>query len=157
MKKATKMWLIIGGTVAGLAVIFVLVPWIVFRVSGPKLEARISKVYSSDEIAFVDYRASNFGIVSKGPAQERGNGALVLTARQLHFFQLIPNFDFQIPLDKIKEVKPVRVHLGKTVGRQLLYVAFAVDGGTDDAVAFSVADIDAWLAKLERKPAQNAR
>ena len=156
MQKATKMWLIIGGSVvAGLAVLFLIVK-IVFWVGEPKLKARVAKIYSSDEIVYEDYRASNFGLESKGAAQQRGNGALILTAHQLHFFQLVPESDFRIPLDHIKEVKAVRSHLGKTVGRQLLYVRFTVEGG-EDAVAFSVSDIDAWLSKLERKPEQNVR
>lgn len=156
MKKATKMWLIIGGSiVGGLALLFIIVG-LVFRVAEPRLKARVAKVYSRDSIVHEDYRASNFGVESRGPAQLRGNGALILTAHQLHFFPLVAASDFQIPLERIKEVKTVRAHLGKTVGRQLLHVSFTVDGG-EDAVAFSVSDIDVWLAKLGRKPEQNVR
>ncbi len=140
------MDLIIVSIVAGLAV-FLVVPAIVFRVAGPKLKERVGKVYAPEAIVFSDSRASNFGLESKGSTQQRGNGALVLTANELHFFQLIPKSDFRIPLDKIKKVDTVRTHLGKTVGRKLLYVSFTVDGG-EDAVAFSVSDIDAWLSKL---------
>ena len=156
MKKATKMWLIIGGIVVALAVVLVVVPLITHRVIGPKLEARVTKVYKPEEIVFQDLRANNFGLESKGAMQARGNGALVLTARELHFFQLIPARDVRIPLDSIDEVKTVRSHLGKTVGRSLLHVSFTVDGH-HDAMAWSVTDVEAWLAKLERKPNQDVR
>jgi len=150
------MWLIIAGIVVALAFMLVVVPLIVHRVIGPKLEARIAQVYKPEEIVFKDVRANNFGLESKGPIQARGNGALVLTARELHFFQLIPAREVRIPLDSITEVKTVRSHLGKTVGRSLLYVSFAADG-RQDAMAWSVADVEAWLSKLEGKQNQNVR
>jgi hypothetical protein len=156
MKKATMIWLIAGGTVAFLAVIFVVVPLVTHWAMEKKLRARVAKVYSADEIVFQDLRASNFGVESKGPSQLRGNGALVLTADRLHFFQLVPDREIVIPLDTIKEVTTVRTHLGKTVGRKLLHVSFTVEGG-NDSVAFSVASTDAWLSKLERKPDQSVR
>jgi hypothetical protein len=155
MKKATKMWLIIA-IVVPLAIVLVAVPLITHRVIGPKLKARVAQVYKPDEIVFEDLKANNFGLESKGAMQARGNGALVLTARELHFFQLLPARDVRIPLDSITEVKTVRSHLGKTVGRSLLYVSFAVDGN-QDAMAWSVADVEAWLSKLERTPNQNVR
>ncbi|MEO8703622.1 MAG: hypothetical protein ABI867_26470 [Kofleriaceae bacterium] len=148
--------LIIVSILAGLAVVFLVVPAIVFRVAAPKLNARVAKVYASEAIVFSDHRASNFGLESKGSTQQRGNGALVLTANELHFFQLIPKSDFRISLGEIKKVDAVRTHLGKTVGRKLLYVSFTVEGG-EDAVAFSVRDIDAWLVKLAGTPAQNVK
>ncbi len=150
------MWLIIGGIVLALAVMLVVVPLVTHRVIGPKLQARVAKVYKPDEIVFEDLRASNFGLVSKGPTQARGNGALVLTARELHFFQLIPATEVRIPLASIKEIKTVRVHLGKTVGRSLLFVSFATEG-REDAMAWSVTDVEAWLSKLQQKPNQDVR
>lgn len=148
------MWLITAAIIVGsLAIMLVVVPLIVHRVIGPKLEARIAEVHKPEEIVFKDVRANNFGLESKGAMQARGNGALVLTARELHFFQLVPAREFRIPLDSIVEVKTVRSHLGKSVGRALLYVAFAVDG-RQDAMAWSVVDVEAWLSKLQPKPDQ---
>lgn len=156
MKKATKMWLIIGGIALALAVVLVVVPLVTHKVITPKLKDRVAQVYKPEDLVFEDYRASNFGVESKGAAQARGNGALVLTRRELHFFQLVGADDVRVPLDSIKEVKTVRTHLGKTVGRRLLWVSFAVDG-RQDAVAWSVEDVDAWLSKLERTPNQNVK
>ena len=113
------MWLIIAGIVVALAFMLVVVPLIVHRVIGPKLAARIAQVYKPEEIVFQDVRANNFGLESKG----------------------------RIPLDSIEEVKTVRSHLGKTVGRSLLYVSFAVEG-RQDAMAWSVTDVEAWLSKV---------
>lgn len=157
MKKAAKMGLIIvGSIVAGMLVLFVVVPAIVHRVAGPKLAQRVGEVYAPEAIVFSDSKASNFGLESKGSTQQRGNGSLVLTAKELHFFQLVPKSDFRIGLDKIKKVDTVRSHLGKTVGRKLLFVSFTGERG-EDSVAFSVSDIDAWLSKLAASPAQNAK
>ncbi|MEJ7603193.1 MAG: hypothetical protein WKG01_35225 [Kofleriaceae bacterium] len=150
------MGLIIAGVVVALVVMLVVVPLVTHRVIGPKLRARVAQVYKPDEIVFEDLRASNFGLESKGAIQARGNGALVLTARELHFFQLIPARDVRIPLDRITQVKTVRTHLGKTVGRSLLHVSFTVEGG-QDAMAWSVTDVETWLSKLEPKPDQDVR
>lgn len=151
------MWLIMAAIIVGsLAIMLVAVPLIVHRVIGPKLEARIAQVYKPEEIVFKDVRANNFGLESKGPVQARGNGALVLTARELHFFQLVPTREFRIPLDSIVEVKTVRSHLGKSVGRSLLHVSFAVEG-RQDAMAWSVVDVEAWRSKLQPKSDQSVR
>ena len=99
-----------------------------------------------------DGMANSLGLESRGPVQLRGNGGLVLTRDELHFLPLEGVAEVRVSLDQIRKVSLVRVHLGKTVGRRLVRVDFGA-GAATDAVAFSVADPDRWLAELtERLP-----
>jgi hypothetical protein len=142
------MWLIIGAAVLGsLVLLLVLVPALVHYFIGPALQDRVSKVYPPDQVAFQDLQAMTYGLESKGVTQARGNGALVLTARELHFFQYIPETGVRMPLDAITGVKIVRSHLGKASGRDLLHVSFTV-GGKADSMAWTVTDVGAWVARL---------
>lgn len=142
------MVLIIGSIVAGVVLIFVVVPALVHRASKPALERRIAEHYQPDQIVLQDFRALSLGLESRGVTQGRGNGALVLTADTLHWFQLIPeSSSVKIPRDQIVEVKSVKSHLGKSIGRSLLHVTFTVDGKRD-SMAWNVMDLDTWLGKL---------
>lgn len=91
--------------------------------------------------------ANSFGVQSAGALQLRGNGGLVLTANELHFFMLVPSRELRIPLADIREVKTVKSHLGKTVAQPLLHVRWAIGEG-EEAVAWWVRDVEAWKAKL---------
>ena len=82
--------------------------------------------------------ANNFGVTSKGVAQLRGNGALVLTAEALHFVAIASD-DLAIPRSSIRSTSLVGSHLGKSVGRKLLMVEYE-----GDSVAFFVEDPEAW-------------
>ncbi|MBK9051763.1 MAG: hypothetical protein IPL78_12865 [Chloroflexi bacterium] len=44
-----------------------------------------------------DLKANSFGLESAGVWQARGNGGLVLTGKELHFFMLIPNKEVRVP------------------------------------------------------------
>jgi hypothetical protein len=115
-----------------LIMLFVVVlPKGVFRFMQGPLEARIAAHYRPDEILMHDLKANCFGRESTGRWQLRGNGGLVLTPKQLHFFQFLPQSELCIPLDTIKEVTFTKRHLGKTTLYDLLKVHFAVDGQPD--------------------------
>jgi hypothetical protein len=86
--------------------------------------------------------ANNFGVTSKGVAQLRGNGALVLTTDALNFLSLASD-DLAIPRSAIRSASLVGSHLGKTVGRKLLKVEYE-----GDSVAFFVEDPEAWCEAL---------
>lgn len=144
-------WMIILAVVIAalmlVALIFVLLPALLMRSLGPALQERIGEVYQPQQVLYQDLKALTFGLQSKGVFQARGNGALVLTARELHFFQFTPRRDIRIPRDAITEIKVVRSHLGKTIGRKLLYVGFTLDGQAD-SMAWYVTDVQTWIAKL---------
>ena len=132
----------------GLALMLFVVPPLVHRFLGPSLQARVEKVYAPADVRLQDLEALGFGLESKGAAQMRGNGALVLTAKELHFFQFTPASDTRIPLDAITEVKTVKSHLGKSIARDLLHVSFTAAEGKPDSMAWYVSDVGAWTGLL---------
>jgi hypothetical protein len=140
--------LIVALVVAFVVVMFVVVPGLTFRWIERSVAPRIAAVVPARSIVLQDLRANSLGLTSRGKYQSRGNGALVLTADELVFFQMVPKRDLTIPLATITEVKTVKVHLGKSYGRNLLYVGF--DGPSrPDSIAWFVRDLPAWLAALK--------
>jgi len=155
MKRGVKMSLtVVGLIVIGIIVMFVVVPALVHKAIGPGLEKRIAKVYPADSIVLKDLKALSFGIESKGVTQSRGNGALVLTANDLHWFQFTPEFDLHIPRASITKVDAVKWHLGKSIGKEVLFVAYTIDG-KPDSIAWNVMDLQTWLSQL-KQPRQDS-
>lgn len=146
------MWLIIGSGVGALLMVFVLffiVPMLVHKAIGPKLDERISRVYKADQILLKDVKAMSLGLESRGVTQGRGNGGLVVTNDTLHWFQFVPeSSDVVIPRSAITGVSVARSHLGKSINRDLLHVKFTYNG-KPDAMAWYVTDLQAWLSQLK--------
>lgn len=92
--------------------------------------------------------ANSFGVESGGAWQVRGNGNLALTEDELLFAQWVPNRLLRIPRDSIAEVTTVGSHLGKTIRRDLLKVAWTTELGERNSIALWVRDLDGWLAAL---------
>lgn len=136
--------------VFGLAGLFVVLAMVVVGISR-RLVAHGREVidahFTAAQIVRADPVANFFGLESQGPMQLRGNGALVLTREALWFSQFMVDRTLTVSRSSILEVKTVRSHLGKTVGRGLLHVRFAGPTG-EDAVAFFVRDLDGWQADL---------
>ena len=150
MKRGVKMSLtVVGLIVAAVVVMFVVVPALVHKAIGPALEKRIAKHHPAASIVLKDLKALSFGIESKGVTQSRGNGALVLTATDLHWFQFTPEFDLRIPRDSITKVDAVKWHLGKSLGKEVLFVGYTIDG-KPDSIAWNVMDLQAWRSQLEQ-------
>jgi hypothetical protein len=112
------------------------------------LEARIAAQYAEHEVLLKDLGANSFGLESKGVFQLRGNGALVLTASHLHFFQFLTKREVRIPLGAITELGFTHTHLGKATTRNLLKVRFE-EGGKADSIAWYVNDPQAWKERIE--------
>ena len=93
--------------------------------------------------------AQGLGLQSRGKGQVRGNGWLVLTADELRFRQLVPDRETRVPRAAITAVESERWWLGKSVGRKLLIVRWRTPEGGDDAMAWNVRDLDAWLSALQ--------
>jgi hypothetical protein len=70
----------------------------VFRFMQAPLEARIAAHYRPNEILLQDLKANCFGREATGRWQLRGNGALVFTPKQLHFFQVLHQSELCLPL-----------------------------------------------------------
>jgi hypothetical protein len=95
--------------------------------------------------------ANYFGVESKGVAQMRGNGALVLTRDELFFERWVPRMELHIPLSAITAVETVRSHLGKAIARPLLKVSYTNADGAADSVAWYVADAASVKQTLEER------
>jgi hypothetical protein len=89
------------------------------------------------------------GLESRGAGQVRGNGWLALTHDELRFRQWVPDRESRIPLAAVTAVETPRWWLGKSVGSKLLCVRWRTPDGTEDAMAWQVPDLDAWLATIE--------
>lgn len=111
---------------------------------------RLSSRHAPEEMLLSETMANFFGEQSRGPAQLRGNGGLVLTEDSLVFHMLVPDRTITIPLEDVREVSLVRSHLGKSVRRDLLHVRYAVPEGTD-AIAWFVRDPETWRRTLEER------
>src|SRR5687768_4488400 len=100
------MWtaIIIGAAVLGFVVLMALIVLVgkvvLHSIQGP-LENRIAEHHGPEDIVLKDLGANCFGLESKGVMQWRGNGALVLTEKELHFFMFLPKWDLRIPLADI--------------------------------------------------------
>jgi len=97
------------------------------------------------------------GLESRGRAQVRGNGRLVLTPDELSFRQLVPQRETKIPLTAVTSVGTERTWLGKWVGSKLLCVRWQTSDGGEDAMAWQVRDLDGWLAAIQTQVAASKR
>lgn len=144
--------IVAGVVIASLGVLkLVLVVWgrVADRVDRAAA-ARVAERHAPEEMLLHETMANFFGEESRGPAQMRGNGGLVLTRHALVFHMLVPDRTITIPLQDIREVSLVRSHLGKRVGRDLVHVRYAVPDGTD-AIAWFVRDPATWRRELEAR------
>lgn len=119
----------------------------------PSLEARVRRRYPSDLVLASEYGANSFGQASRGKLQTRGNGALIITATELCFFQIIPATELVIPLSAIRRTSLVRSHLGKATPFKLLKLELE-DAAGSDSVAFLVRAPAALRVTLDLTRAQ---
>jgi hypothetical protein len=87
--------------------------------------------------------ANFYGQESKGVAQMRGNGTMVLTNTELYFEQWLTNREFRIPLSAIQAIETPSAYLGKTNFRPILKVVFRDESGQTDAMGWIVPDVEA--------------
>ncbi len=113
---------------------------------------RINKIlqnFSSEEIIAIDKFANFFGQESRGLAQMRGNGVLILTNSKLIFELFLPKRRFEILINDILNIEVVKSHLKKTKLRPLLKVIFKNERGEIDSVAWLVKDLQLWKDKIK--------
>jgi hypothetical protein len=134
--------------VAAIVLVLVVITKLVYRFMKGPLEARIAAHYGPDEVLMTDLRANCFGRESAGAWQLRGNGGLVLTEKNLHFFMFLPKSDLRIPLDAITELTFTKSHAGKATIYDLLKVRFSAEGKTD-SIAWYLTDPQAWKNRIE--------
>ena len=132
----------------GLVVLLAVIRWIMSRVRNRLAEA-VQMKFAGRTIVRQSVGANFFGRLSHGVVQIRGNGALVLTQKEVYFLQAVPRREITIPLEIITSVTTPRSHLGKSVIFRLLRVDFR-EGKRADAIAWAVRDVDTWKANIER-------
>lgn len=121
--------------------------WLLRPLARPGAARALGLLGGRDPV-LVDELANCFGVESAGVTQLRGNGCLALGPDLLVFAMWLPKRDIVIPRNRIQAVDTAGSHLGKTVMRRLLRVAWTREDGTQDRVAWFVRDLDAWLAAL---------
>lgn len=118
---------------------------------------RVTARYRPGEPRRVDTAANFFGLGSRGARQLRGSGVLVLTPGELWFGAHVMRKELCIPMSDIREVGLVGAHLRKKIlGRPLLHLRFAGEGG-EDTVAWLVDDPEGWRADIEHWRGQAPR
>ena len=138
--------------VVGFVVIAALVLGIlsyVFTKVKKRSQAVIDERFDKSDVVLADPMANFFGQQSKGLAQVRGNGALVLTKEKLWFRMVVPEKELEIPLACITMVKSDVWFLKKTKGRPLLIVEYDRGWGPD-AGGWLVRDLESWMEALKR-------
>lgn len=141
-----KLGLIIGGGVLALVLLLYVVRLIALHYVSEKGNDTVAEHYKPEEIVIKDPQADGRGLLSKGVAQ-RGNGALVLTKKELAFFP-ITGSDFKVPLSNVTGVEIVHEHNGYS-GRPLLQVHFKTDTGSTDAFAWYVVESETWRKDID--------
>jgi len=144
---ALVLLLSITGALA-LVIVLSLIARAALRKVAAMMTAEIATRFSPEAIRRQDTAANYFGRESLGMGQVRGNGGLVLTHDTLWFMLAVPRREVTIPLNRIEAVEVRRKHLGKRIGRDLVYVRWSTDEGPD-AAAWCVRDPAAWITALE--------
>ncbi len=121
------------------------------------LKDDVARLTRGKNVIRLDWGANYFGRQAGGRGQVRGNGALILTGRELIFILAYPRRETVIPLTGITGVSLARSHRGRTIFQKLLKVEFAAEPGAvtsdpnpgADAIAWSVPDPAAWQQAVE--------
>lgn len=132
----------------GLLILFSILG-IVYAAIRRKLEKIILERFSKEEILGATTRANFLGVKSKGGAQIRGNGAIVMANDGLYFIRAFPLKEYMIPRGSIRRVSIPRSFNGKSVLAPLLCVHYHTEHG-EDAMAWALKDVIKWKAAIEK-------
>lgn len=121
----------------------------IFASTRKKLEDHLQKKYDKNEIIAATTSANFFGLQSKGVKQARGNGALILTRKELCFIRALPFKEFIIPLSSVLKISLPTAFNGKSVFSKLLCIHFQTHSDFD-AMAWAVKNPEAWKQSIEK-------
>jgi hypothetical protein len=126
--------------------------WLVFSQLRRILTRRAQAMRERFPTAEVIISGANlFGQESKGVAQIRGNGTLVVTDSEIVFERLLPRTEFRIPRAQIESIETPKQFRGKLAGGQpLLKVNYRNESGETDAMAWWVRDVESLKQLLEK-------
>lgn len=134
--------------VLGLIFLYILYGLVYFRIS-KRLYQLVYKKFSKQEIIRITTHANFFGIQSKGSAQARGNGALVLTRDELCFIRAVPQQENKVPVNSICEISMPRFFNGKSAFVPLLCIKYKT-GQKEDLMAWAISDAKKWKKEIEK-------
>ncbi|MET0726882.1 MAG: hypothetical protein ABWZ76_01150 [Acidimicrobiales bacterium] len=137
MSSATVLLLVLLGSVVVSAVI----AFLIVRSSRARADAALEPLGATLRRT----AASALGRTDDVPMQ--GTGTLVLTTRSVAFAQWRPARLLEIPRADIVRTDTTREHLGKTLKEDVLRITWRA-GGTEEAIAFFLRDLEPWLADL---------
>ena len=134
--------------IVGLLFLFVIMGLIYSRM-GRRLHKLIADRFDKEEMLGATTRANFFGIKSKGGAQVRGNGALVLTINALYFIRAVPQKEYKIPIRSIRNISMPRMFNGKSAFVPLLCISYDTEYG-EDSIAWALKGAKKWKATIEK-------
>ncbi|MBW1719980.1 MAG: hypothetical protein JRJ43_10555 [Deltaproteobacteria bacterium] len=109
----------------------------------------VQERFNKEELIGVTTRANFLGIKSRGGAQIRGNGAIVLTSDAIFFIRAVPKKEYKIPISSIRNVSMPRSFNGKSVLAPLLCVNYDTEYG-EDSIAWALKDAKKWKEAIEK-------
>ncbi|WP_022664255.1 hypothetical protein [Desulfospira joergensenii] len=121
----------------------------VFSKTRRNLDRIIQERFNKEELIGATTRSNFFGIKSRGGAQIRGNGALVLTKDAIYSIRSFPRNEFKIPIHSIRSVSMPKAFNGKSVFVPLLCVNFDTGYG-EDSIAWALKDARKWKEAIEK-------
>src|SRR5688500_18675289 len=102
------MWIVVVVAVVAMAAVALIV-----RRGAAWARARIDAAVGDLEVLRRD-KANFYGVASKGTAQVRSLGTLVLTPDELVFLQMVPATEVRVPRSAITRTEVARSFLGKS-------------------------------------------
>lgn len=147
---ATDGMLTVIGMILGLLAVLGIVFGLVFVALRRMAQRRREAAHQQyPDARFIDAGALFFGQQSKGVAQLRGNGTLIVTHADIIFQQWVTNREFRIPLTAIQSIENPTSFLGKWQGVPLLQINFLNDSRQTDAMAWRVRDLSGIQREIE--------
>ena len=140
-------WLIAVIAVGFGIVVLSLLIWMIVRISG-----RSEKMWRFANPGAVVVLSANGASCAAFPGEKvalRGNGLLVLTETELHFWMWAPDKRLRIPLSNIRSVDTVRRFAGRIGRLPMLHVAFT-DGERMLETAWTLAGAQNWVDEINR-------
>jgi hypothetical protein len=134
--------------IVGLSLLFIFLK-LISSLTRRKLHNLVANKFEQGEILGASTRANFFGIKSKGGAQIRGNGVLILTKNGLHYIRAAPQKEYKIPISAIRNVSMPRAFNGKSVFVPLLCVTYDAEYG-EDSIAWAIKDAKKWKDAIQK-------
>ncbi|MBN1522396.1 MAG: hypothetical protein JW928_07675 [Candidatus Aureabacteria bacterium] len=133
-----------------LLIVFFIAVFVFLRVLKVRKTEKVLKKYEGKNILRMCPSANFFGLMSRGLAQVRGNGVLILTDEEIFFEMWVPSRQLEIRVSSISKVESVKSFLKKTKLLPFVRVDFKDERGQDDAAAWLVPRTKDWVNDIEK-------